>query len=374
MLNLPKINPLANQAAELLRDSILSGEWCSKLPPERILCKQYNISRNTLRNALEKLQEEKLICTTRGSGTRILACNNSPLAPSHDVGLLVPEPLERLRPTHTLWVNELRGLLSERGYQLRTFYGREYFSPAPGAALQRLVEQNSMGCWILTLSNPAMQRWFAEKRVRCVVAGSVHEGLKLPSRDIDHRAMSRHAAGVFLRLGHRRLALLAAQSFHAGDIEGEIGFIEGVKPSTQEEADALLSYHDGTVAGIAESLRRLMEQRLPPTAILVGNSYHYLTVVGCLGQLGLRVPQDVSLISREDDLFLSYVTPRPARYRVNLSVFAKSLLSPILDLLENRAPIRPEQRFMPEFMTGETLARLSVSADSATPSALALSA
>jgi DNA-binding LacI/PurR family transcriptional regulator len=209
---------------------------------------------------------------------------------------------------------------------------------------------------MLTLSNAAIQRWFAKCAVPCVVAGSVHAGLDLPYRDLDHRAMCRHAAGVMLGLGHRRLALVIAKSQLAGDLESEAGFVEGVRKSPHAGAEAQVCRHDGSVEGIGHAVRRLAEQRPPVTAILVANAYHYLTVVTRLGQAGRRVPHDVSVVSRDDDLFLSYLAPGPARYAASSHALAKSLLRPVLELLEKTPPSRRGLRLMPEFQAGGSLA------------------
>jgi DNA-binding LacI/PurR family transcriptional regulator len=358
MSNLPQRHSLASQMADILREGIRNGTWVERLPGERALCEKYQISRNTLRTALAQLQRDKVIRAAHGSGNHILARREKSAGRlrSHDVGLLSPEPLERLRPTQTLWIDELRAMLSERGCRLHVFHGRQYFRANPGPALQRLLAENPHGCWILTLSNAAIQRWFAKSEVPCVVAGSVHAGLNLPYRDLDHRAMCRHAAGVMLGLGHRKLALLIAKSQLAGDLESEAGFVEGVQKSLHAGVGVSVSRHDGSVTGIGHALRRLMEEKPAPTAILVANAYHYLTVVSRLGQLGRRVPQEISVVSRDDDLFLSYLLPEPARYLANPHLMAKSLMRPVLELLENGAPIKKGQSLMPDFTKGESLA------------------
>ena len=219
------------------------------------------------------------------------------------------------------------------------------------------MAQHPHGCWVLTLSNETTQRWFERKSVPCVVAGSVYAGLSLPFRDLDHRAMCRHAAGLMLGLGHRKLAMLIQKSRRAGDLESEAGFIEGVRSSPHADAEVVVAYHEATVASICNSLRRLMEQRPAPTALLVANAYHYLTAVGCLAQMNWRVPQDVSVVSRDEDPFLSFLVPTPARYVVSPHLMAKTLLRPVLELLEGGVITHRAIRIMPEFIRGATLAQ-----------------
>ena len=67
--------PLYHQLAQILREQIHSGRFSSgaELPSERELMQQYQISRNTVRQALDLLDREGLIKRTLGSGTRVSA-------------------------------------------------------------------------------------------------------------------------------------------------------------------------------------------------------------------------------------------------------------------------------------------------------------
>jgi LacI family transcriptional regulator len=188
-----------------------------------------------------------------------------------------------------------------------------------------------------------------------VIAGSCHAGVDLPFRDLDYRAACRHAAGVLLALGHRRLALIAQKTRLAGDIESETGFLEGVHGSRHQDAKAIVGHHDATVTGVAHLLKRIVAQKPTPTALLVANAYHCLAVVSGLAELGVRVPADVSVISRDEGSFLTFLMPTPARYIANPQAFARSLLQPVLELLEGGAVTQRAQRLMPEFVRGESI-------------------
>jgi DNA-binding GntR family transcriptional regulator len=63
--------PLYHQLYEILRGSILKGEWQpgDMIPPESELIERYHISRTTVRQVLDKLVNEGLIFRQRGRGT-----------------------------------------------------------------------------------------------------------------------------------------------------------------------------------------------------------------------------------------------------------------------------------------------------------------
>ncbi|HEY0966528.1 MAG TPA: substrate-binding domain-containing protein [Opitutaceae bacterium] len=356
MTILPQRHSLVSQTAAILRDEIAKGTWTEWLPGERTLCSSLQVSRNTLRAALALVKQDGLIMGQHGSGNRITSSGPVKRKPpySRDVALLTPDSLERMRPTQTLWIDELRAMLSERDCRLHVFHGMQFFRPNAGPALRRLIAQNRHGCWILALCNQGTQQWFERHRIPCIVAGSVYEGVDLPFRDLDHRAVCRHAVGTLLGQGHRRIALIMQKSRLAGDIESEAGYLDGLGRFAGG-AEPLVRYHDSTPEGISSVVRRLTEQRDPPTAMIVANAFHYLTVASRLAQLGKRVPTDISLISRDEDPFLSFVLPTPAHYNGTPRLLAKSLLRALLELLDTGKALRPGVRLMPEFIKGASI-------------------
>jgi len=358
---IPQRRSLISQTVAYLKRRIEENQWSDWLPGERGLCDEIQVSRNTLRAALVELKRDGVIEAIQGSGNRIIRSqspqNRDVGLQSRNVAVLTPDPLESLRPAQALWIDGLRGMLSERDCRLHVFHGRQYYRTNPGEALEKLTSQNPHGCWILIMSNQSVQRWFERSVHRCITAGSVYPGIDLPFRDLDHRAICRHAVGRMLGLGHRCVALVIQKSRRAGDVDSETGFKDGVELSRHRDVEVVICDHEFTVASIKNTVRRLMERKNRPTALLVANAYHFVTVVGGLASLGWRVPQDVSVISRDEDPFLPYVVPEPARYVTSPHTMAKALLTPVLELLEKGAVSHRESLIMPNFILGESLTR-----------------
>ena len=65
--------PLYYQLAQLLREQIIAGTWAggAEIPSERKLMESFDLSRNTVRQAMELLYRDGLIVREQGSGTRV---------------------------------------------------------------------------------------------------------------------------------------------------------------------------------------------------------------------------------------------------------------------------------------------------------------
>jgi len=64
-------HPLYLQLKSILKNEITSGVYKSgeRIPTEAELCKKYNVSRNTVRNAINELVKENLLVRKQGKGT-----------------------------------------------------------------------------------------------------------------------------------------------------------------------------------------------------------------------------------------------------------------------------------------------------------------
>jgi LacI family transcriptional regulator len=172
---------------------------------------------------------------------------------------------------------------------------------------------------------------------------------------LDFFALCRHATGEMLRLGHRRIALFIEQSDRAGDLESERGFEDGARSPAHADVEPIVARHDGTIDGAYAALRRLFLLAHPPTAVLVARSTFYLTTIAFLAERGLRVPRDVSLLCRDDETFLSYLRPAPARYTCNPKTYAKRLLLQIQLTCSGESGAHTIHRIEPKYLPGPSL-------------------
>lgn len=357
-----KRTSLITQVADALRAEVLRGAWFRWLPTERELCQSLHVSRNTCRSALRALYREGMLEAVHARGIRIKRRRNCPTRPAlrrdRSIGLVVPDNICRLEPRNSLLIEEIQAELYDMQVRLQLHINPACYRHNPGPALEKLVKRNRHDCWILMQSQRPLQRWFGQRKLRCLVTGSNYSDIKLPSIDYDYRAICRHAAGTLLSLGHRRLVLLNRSLRAAGDLESETGFFEGVRNSSYERVEARLAYHDDNLKSVSNVIKNLILCRRPPTGIVIANSFSYLSVLTVILRSGLRVPDDISLISRDDDPFLTHVDPEPARYLFDSSSLAHKTIHMMRSLLDQGVAKHESVRVVPRFITGGSMRKL----------------
>lgn len=353
---LPQRPSLARHVAEALRDGLKRGLWQERLPGERDLCRHLNVSRPTLRAALVLLEKEGWLGSRPGQ-VRVIKHAASDAVKSHPpvVRLLVPFRLQEAPQFLFYWIDKLRALLPAAGCSLEIHSGSRWYVSRPDKRLDELVRQAPASTWVLARTTEPMQRWFQRREVPCIVAGSCHPGIELPSVDFDHRSMARHAAHQLLARGHRRLALLIQTPELAGDLESEAGFESAVAAAGVADVSAVKVRHDGTLADVRRCLDRLLRLRHSPTGFFVLRSTSALAVASELIRRGIRLPEDSALISRDSDPFLGYFSPELARYSADPDLFARRLAAIVIKLAKDGTLPRRDTRLIPDFVKGETL-------------------
>jgi len=360
MIEVPKRTSLVDQVAEILRRGLRAGEWAEGMPPERVLCDRLQVSRPTLRAALDMLRREGVVrlAANRRKWMPVRRKRTLPSAGQKLIAFLSPGPPHALDTSNLFALDELRRHLHDAGFRLEFVTDPRLKGEAPLRVLEGLVHQVGADCWILHWARTQVQRWFRDQRLRVIVKGTCYEGITLPSIDLHYRALARHAVGIFFRMGHRRILLLRPERGR-GDLAQEEGFLDAFEATRRAGAVPLVLRHDGTPANVRCGLRAFMSSRTPPTAILISHAIQVLTVMTDLMNSGLRVPKDVALISSHHELFLDQVTPTVACYQIDWSVLATRLSRMAVRLASTGVLDCRPVLIMPEFRPGDSLGPLA---------------
>ena len=350
---------LVSQTGAYLREGIRKGLWKKWLPSERELCEELQVSRFTLRATLKELGREGIIKAVPQKGTQILISaitrrNRRNLS----VAIITPDRLTDVRPHFSLWISKLRDLLLKNEIQFHVFEGHHLLEGSIEKRLKKLLAQSPHDCWILHRTTKPIQQYFLENKIPCMVAGTPATGIDLPFVDIDNQALSLHALGYFYGKGHRKMAYLYDDGKTGGGRVGvntiERGLIhysgEPMHTSTFDLGSSLGKCH--------RVLDRILKIDDPPTALLIGSSFKCIATMSHLQSQGYKIPEDISIICRDDDYFLNYYSPIPSRYTIDPTNFAKRIFNETMKVVNREVITKRADLVMPDFVEGQSVASI----------------
>lgn len=142
------------------------------------------------------------------------------------------------------------------------------------------------------------------------------------------------ATNHLLELGHTKIAHLSGPAVYLSSRERKRGFVtalnnQNLEPFRVEECD--FSVQDGF-----DMVNKWIEQDSIPTAIFAADDFIALGALNALLNAELRVPEDVSLIGYDDQLFSSQLHPKLSTIKQPAYELGKQGVDLLVKMINNR--------------------------------------
>lgn len=135
-----------------------------------------------------------------------------------------------------------------------------------------------------------------------------------PPTDIvatDDYGGARSAVSHLIDLGHRRIACVAGHAFpHHDVISRRAGYLDELAAAGIAPREDFFRMADYTAEGGYESLKDLLSLRDAPTAFFFYSDIMALGALRAAADLGVRVPQDISIVGYDDVSLAAFTSPR----------------------------------------------------------------
>ena len=174
-------------------------------------------------------------------------------------------------------------------------------------------------------------------RVPIVLLNNQHPSEFVHSVMIANTEASMAATRSLIDLGHRRIAYLGDRNGRQSDTERFAGYRQALDSADIPFEPELVFHGDGNPEGGMEGMVHLLALRDPPTAVFC---YDDMTALGVLSQirtLGLRVPDDISVIGFDDLKIVKYTEPKLTTVRQPMLQMGRLAMETLLDILAGSA-------------------------------------
>lgn len=235
-------------------------------------------------------------------------------------------------------VEKFSKVLQERGYHVMIFMTSQTASNIDGV-MEEILDYQVDG---IIMASAEMSSVLTK---RCQSAG-VPVVLFNRSQDIagisavtsDNVAGGRRVAELFIAAGHSQIAYIAGWEAASTQRDREAGFLSGLEDAGKRLFDRQVGNYDIDTAKQAALQMFDRPSNRRPDAVFVANDHMAIAVMDVLRhQLGLSVPEDVSVVGFDDVPPASWAAYSLTTVRQRANVMVDKTVSTLLHQIENRA-------------------------------------
>jgi len=302
MINRKNPVPLYLQLANILREKIQSGEIAegSKLPSETEMVQQYGLSRLTIRDALAVLANEGLVEKHHGKGT---FCKSRPPVKQYKIDVLLNLTDVYFIP---IYLQSICGVLEEVNATV-VLHDTQNNADTICGYLEKILQEGSDG--ILVQPSPdalhpsaklvALFKQLYAAGIPYIMIDSAYELVPPSYAIMNERKAGAIAAEHFTKLGHRHLCMIVLEGYADSELRMQ-GFSESLEISPRR------IHYSGN---LASDLISLLENHKEITGIFCHNDEIAKECYKILAGHGFSVPDQISVISVDDTVIASMLTP-----------------------------------------------------------------
>ncbi|MBY4891261.1 LacI family DNA-binding transcriptional regulator [Rhodobacteraceae bacterium N5(2021)] len=192
--------------------------------------------------------------------------------------------------------------------------------------------------------DPAIYQFLEAQNVPALVTWAYAANGPRPSVGFDNRRSMEKMAKEVLRLGHRRLAVITAETASndraAARLQG-IRDAMGAAGLADDDLRVIETPYGIDTGGAA--FASLMQESQPPTAVLCGNDVLAVGALGRARDLGVDVPGDVSIVGFDDIELAQVAYPKLTTVHVPHREMGRKAARALIGFLQGGTPIEAEE-------------------------------
>jgi len=252
------------------------------------------------------------------------------------------EPLSQLgRKPYYFFLEVLENIEREAvslGYDL-LLPSYPYGKPA-NYYIRSLQMRRVAGCIMLHPSEARIQA-LTHSDIPTVFVDKIAQGSHASYVKSDNLDAACQAVGYLLSLGHRRMAFLTGLTTDTSGLERLLGCQQALTQAGITPDTGLIYQSGWNIDEAYETAKVLLAERRDFTAIVAGSDFMAIGILRALTEQGLRVPDDVSLISFDDIDLCQYTTPQLTTMRQDRVAMGRGAVQRLVSIIEGTGEVSP---------------------------------
>jgi DNA-binding LacI/PurR family transcriptional regulator len=322
-----RVKPIARTSAvdlvvEALRTECASGKWDDRLPGTRVLAERLGVSPPTVSAALAKLAEAKILHgggerrAYRVTKKRSSALSSSKTNDKKRLLILTHEDLGQIVDISRHILEKLWDRMSGKGWTVEVRTLDYLHVKKMQRSWDRLIEVDRNTSVIAMYGRVPLAEWAIKRNVRMLFLGGVTGGLPVSVVGVKASTMVADAMAKLTALGHKRIVIPLCDRTESFKVA-----IQDVTRKAIESTGSqyVQSYHNPDSDYLTPDVTwRIIESvfsKEAPTAFVLLDWKELVTVHCLMARLGLKIPEDASVILLNEPSEIAWFHPALAHFR-----------------------------------------------------------
>jgi DNA-binding LacI/PurR family transcriptional regulator len=210
------------------------------------------------------------------------------------------------------------------------------------SSVRRMIERRVDGVAILTFGmEESLLDDLRFRKVPLVFVDVGPDAPKVSNIRIDYQSGVRQAVQHLAALRHTNVAFVAGPTNFRSAIARKEAFCQSMNEIGLEVPSEMVVVGDHSLEGGMRALGELMRLRTPPTAVVCSNDMTAIGVMREAYDLGIRVPEHLSVVGFDDIRLSAFITPPLTTVRMSQTDLARlafqALMNGVAEEAENPA-------------------------------------
>ncbi len=339
-----------------------------RLPPDTVIAERWGVSRMTAHRAMQELQRQGIIVRKRRSGSEVASPGQRR---NSFIAIIFPHQNDLLE------INYLRGIRTVLPEDIHLITCDTYGEPEREARYLKRMLQEAVGVICFPTGAP-QNNWlfhrFVETGVPVVCVDRVPNDLEIDAVVTDNYGSSLQALRALTDIGHRYIAHFTQHDVWVSAVrERYQAFVDTLRELGHSEVDRWVRQfpiafgvnRDHLTQLATDALYRMIHQKPAITAVFCLNDYHMVATIEACERIGIRIPDDLHILSFNDCIPLMSTTARCIHRIVQEAttvgkLAAQRLLSRLSGEVVEQRVIRVPAQFLPANLAIESTTEKSL--------------
>lgn len=356
---------------EDIKSKILSGDYSmgEQIPTESVMQETYGVSRHTVRKAILELSNEGFLRSEKGSGTYVsnqYQSKSSGASANKTIGVITTYISDYIFPSI---IRGIESRLNKDNYSLLLASTNNDVEQEK-KALEMMLSYGVDGLIVeptkSNLYNPNISYYlsFKEQDVPFTMINAYYEELDVPFFCLDDVQSSYLATNELISKGHTQIGLIAKMD----DLQGKYrmkGYIKALgEAKLRFQPEHILSFNTETKLDLYANLKTfLTENQDEMTALVCYNDEVGLEVVNVCRQLGISIPDKLSIIGQDNSYIAKNATINLTTLTHPQEQMGHDAADWIIKKLQGKKELPNETYYQPVLVEGETIKELNAKRD-----------